>query len=238
MAMAVLLTGGVSSPALVALLVLAAWIELALRLRRPASLPSPLVPRVALAIVAAVAASATFKAVDATRTAGRSSRADYAEFIDFVTRNVAPNEQIIAVPLYLTQRRTPVPYRSVFVDWGESNYVLYLSAHLIDTSARLAAYGIDVRERPHGCTLKSMFLAGMDGETHARCERRGFQRLAESKVTAWRERIDEIQRLAPRTAWALIRQDLVCPGERGIAWKELRLVRLSQVVRSARCVGQ
>jgi hypothetical protein len=238
MAMAVLLSRGVSSSALVALLILAAWIELALRLRQPGLLRSPLMPGVALAIVAALSAAVTLKAVDATRNAGRSGRANYAEFIDFVTRNVAPDEQIIAVPFFLTQRLTPVPYRSVFLDWVESNYVLYLGSHLNDATARLAAYGIDVSDRPPGCTVKSMFLAGTDGAANARCERRWFQHLAESKVTSWREHIDDIHRLAPRTSWALIRQDLVCSGERGIAWKDLRLVRLNDVVRSARCDGQ
>jgi hypothetical protein len=196
-------------------------------------------PRAALAAVIAVAVVVAATSINWRPTSrALETRNDYAGFLQFVTAHVPPDAQILAVPFFLTQRYSPVPYRAMYLDWVESNYVLYLGAFLDEAIARLASYGIDPFERPKGCTLAGMFFAGGAANPHFRCERLWFQHLAESSVTAWRDHVNEIEQRSPRTTWLLIRQDLLCAGERGDAWKDLRLLPLAQVVRHADCVGR
>jgi hypothetical protein len=163
---------------------------------------------------------------DAARWQGRN---DYAEFIEFVTKTVPPDERIISVPFYLGQSMTPVPYRATYLDWGESNYLLYLSGYLDYVIARLDTYGIKPLERPKGCTIRRMFLAPPDSDD-SRCSRIAFQRQSWLAVRQWRANIPQIRALSPTTGWVLTRRNLLCSGEQPAAtWKELAIIRLDAI---------
>jgi hypothetical protein len=167
----------------------------------------------------------------------RQGRSEYREFIRFVTDHVGPTEQILTVPFFITQSFNPVPYRSVFLDWGESNYVLYQRDYVSKVIEKLASYGIDPDEKPAECTVGAMILAKPFRDKAYRCQRRALQAQAQNKKMEWRGNIPKIKELAPRVSWVLIKQDAICSGDEIEArWGDFGLVRLENAAPFADCV--
>lgn len=163
-------------------------------------------------------------------------RLEYADFIRFVTDTVPRDEAILSVPYYLGQSMTPVPYRAAYLDWQESNYVLYVGARLDDVVKRLGTYGVRIAELPEGCTVWAMFLA-TEGSEDSRCARMSFQRQAWNAKREWRDNIVTIRTLSPRTQWVLLKRTLLCSGEQPVAaWKDLALIRLGDAIPRSGCV--
>jgi len=166
----------------------------------------------------------------------RKGRSEYREFIRFITDHVGPTEQILAVPFFLTQSFTPTPYRAMYLDWAESNYVLYMRDYTPKVIEKLATYGIDPEERAPECNLSAMILAKPYHDTAYRCQRRAMQAQAQNKTMTWRNNISKIKELAPKVSWVLIKQDAICNGDRIVAsWADFSLMRLDGAVPFADC---
>lgn len=142
----------------------------------------------------------------------RKGRLEYRQFIRFVTDHVGPNEQILAVPFFITQSFNPVPYRAMFMDWQESNYVLYIGGLTQRVIDKLAVYGIDPNVRPDWCTRSTMLFAKKGDKQH-RCGRRALEGQAREKIMEWRDNIPRIRELGPKVSWVLIRQGALCEGD-------------------------
>jgi hypothetical protein len=163
---------------------------------------------------------------------------EHAQFIDFVTRKVAPDEQIFAVPFYLTQKYSSMPYRAMFMDWHESNYVLYLGAYVPKVIEKFQIYEIDPFTGFPWCHLQGMIWAKA-GEDQYRCQRRWLQREANHKVMQWRGHVEKLRKIAPMVAWVLIEEKWLCPEEQVRAsWNGFALVRLEDTVRNPFCLGK
>jgi hypothetical protein len=162
-------------------------------------------------------------------------RRAYHDFFRFITETVPPGEQIMAVPIFQTQSFTTAPFRAMYLDWAEMNYVLYLGSHLDATVKRLATYEIDPRAQAGGCNLITMFLASENASNY-RCQRMEFQARTMHDARAWRNHVDSIEALAPKTKWAMIHERFLCRSERPVVkWSGLALMRLSDVVRQPDC---
>jgi hypothetical protein len=165
----------------------------------------------------------------------RKGRSEYRDFIRFVTDNVEPAEQILTVPFFLTQRFTPTPYRAVYLDWPESNYVLYMGNYTQNVVEKLATYGIDPNKRSPECNICAMIRA-RGGDDAYRCQRKALQAQAMHEDMAWRGNIPKIKELSPKVSWVLIRKEAICNGDQIVArWDDFSLMRLDGAVPFAEC---
>jgi len=130
------------------------------------------------------------------------------QFHTFVTKNVLPEERILFAPLELSIWYTPVPSRSVYLDWYELNYVLYVWELLPRVVEKMGTYGLDpfVGGRTPQCT-------GWRGVIYYRCQRSLLARAASEEIHAWRHHVAAIRRLDPRVEWVVLKTKDLCPGD-------------------------
>ena len=141
---------------------------------------------------------------------------------DFLERNTKANEMVLVVPLFETRRFPVMPLRPIFVDWSDSQYVLYDPAMLEPLMQRLTLMGMDVDR-----ALKASNCAGVLQYVDAMCKRKLFETLSRDYSDAWRRNLPKIREIAPNLSYVLLRSRHVVPEDRVVfRTGEVALVKL------------
>lgn len=132
----------------------------------------------------------------------------YRAYVEWLYATIKPYERMMIVPLRLSGEFTPVPHRSVYLDWYETNYILYLPDKLPMVVKKLNTYGIQPFEKFMGSKCD-----GFLGALRYRCQRNNIEAPAMHNIAQWRNQVGMILELDPKVRWVLTKKEYACLNE-------------------------
>lgn len=123
------------------------------------------------------------------------------KFWNLINEKTEPNEMIAIIPFFNTRIYPVMPVRPIFLDWADSQFVLYDPMMLDKVKERLMLIGFDVNSAliSSKCNNVMQYLNPM-------CKRKNFEELSKVYNEDWRNNILKMKLIAPNLKYVFIKK--------------------------------
>ncbi len=144
----------------------------------------------------------------------RHADMDVKSLSELLIESVPEEGMVLTLPFRSLHGELTLPTRSIFMGYGESQYVLYAPSMIDDIWKRAELLGIKpINNDPTICS--NWLLDPM-------CRRQYFEEKAKEKNTIWRSNLRKIREEAPELTHILMPNDMICDGDK----VDVRLINL------------